>query len=128
MCLFHDMAEARSGDQNYIHKRYVKVDEDQILQDQLSAFPEGSKLSELVWEYQERETDEAKLAKDADLIAQFILLKEYGQMGHEEASRWMIDNEHIKRINSEEAKKLYVALIEQNPSDWWKGISTHENK
>ena len=28
MCLFHDLVEARTGDLNYVNKRYVKADED----------------------------------------------------------------------------------------------------
>src|SRR5204862_5086086 len=33
MCLTHDMPEARSGDQNWVHKKYVKVFENEIIND-----------------------------------------------------------------------------------------------
>ncbi len=35
MCLFHDIEETRSGDQNWINKRYVKVAHEEIRHDQL---------------------------------------------------------------------------------------------
>jgi putative hydrolase of HD superfamily len=33
MCLFHDIHEARTGDQNYVNKKYVHVDEDRAIED-----------------------------------------------------------------------------------------------
>lgn len=67
MCLFHDVNEARSGDQNWIHKRYVKVFDDEISKDQLENLPQSSKLRDLMEEYKKRKTKEAKIAKDAGL-------------------------------------------------------------
>ena len=58
LCLFHDIGEARSGDQNWIHKKYVKVFDDEIAKDQLENLPQSSKLLELVREYKERKTKE----------------------------------------------------------------------
>ena len=31
MCLFHDLCEARTGDLNYVYKRYMKADEEKAI-------------------------------------------------------------------------------------------------
>ncbi len=31
MCIFHDLPEARTGDMNYVNKKYVKVDEEKAI-------------------------------------------------------------------------------------------------
>ena len=31
MCLLHDLPEARTGDLNYVNKRYVEANEDQVI-------------------------------------------------------------------------------------------------
>jgi putative hydrolase of HD superfamily len=33
LCLFHDIPEARTGDLNYVNKKYVKVDERKAVED-----------------------------------------------------------------------------------------------
>ena len=35
MCLIHDLPEARTGDHNYVNKKYVKTDEEGALRDQV---------------------------------------------------------------------------------------------
>lgn len=42
MCLLHDLEETRAGDQNWVHKKYVKVFEEEIREGQLELLP-GSK-------------------------------------------------------------------------------------
>lgn len=44
MCLFHDLAEARTGDHNYVNKKYVAVDERKALQDQTRDLPFGDDI------------------------------------------------------------------------------------
>ena len=52
---------------NYVNKRYVKVYEEEILKEQLKGLTENDSLLEIVQEYEERKSKEAKLVKDADL-------------------------------------------------------------
>ncbi|MFZ2201793.1 MAG: HD domain-containing protein, partial [Microgenomates group bacterium] len=67
MCLFHDTAESRGGDQNWINKKYVKVFEDEIHDNQLRNLPFGEDLHRINQEYNDKKTREAIIAKDADL-------------------------------------------------------------
>ncbi len=126
MCLFHDVSESRSGDQNWIHKRYVKVFEDEIGQDQFGSLPFGQEILGLAKEYQERKSLEAKLAKDADLIDQILLLKEYAWSGNQEAASWLSkrigQNAQYKALVTSSSKSIARKIFNSRPSDWWKDL------
>src|SRR5262245_57056873 len=62
MCLFHDLPEARTGDLNYVNKKYVKADEKKAVSDLASTLPFGKEIEDLVFEYEEGKTAESKLA------------------------------------------------------------------
>ncbi len=124
MCLFHDTAESRSGDQNWVHKSYVKVFEDEIVRDQISDLPKKKELSNVISEYHDRKTKESLIAKDADLIDQILLLKEYSWLGNQEAMDWLGKNKgsgnmQYKLLKTKSAKLLADEIIKQKPSDWW---------
>lgn len=133
MCLAHDTSEARSGDQNWIHKKYVKVFEEEIIKDQIEGMPAESELKEFISEYNKRETKEAKIAKDADLLDQILLLKEYVLAGNNEAVSWLKNdgnkkNRHFELLWSDSAKELANEILNQNPSDWWKNLWTDKRR
>lgn len=128
MCLFHDIPEARSGDQNWVHKKYVKVFEDEIIKDQITDLPGNKELEKLIKEYQERKTNESKIAKDADLIDQILLLKEYESQGNKEAVEWLKGKQQYNKISSKSAKELAKEIVKQKPHDWWFNIWTSERR
>ena len=76
MCLIHDLEESRTGDQNWLHKKYIKSFEDEVRKDQLAGFDKIDELKELSREYDLRETLEAKITKDADYLDELFLLRE----------------------------------------------------
>jgi putative hydrolases of HD superfamily len=133
MCLLHDMAEARSGDHNWVHKRYVYIHEEEIEKEQLGTLPYGD-LKKLIDEYEERKSKEAIIAKDADLLDQVLLLREYEWQGNKEAGIWLRGksgdktNAQLARLKSVSAKKLGAAIYKENPSDWWNNIWTPDNR
>lgn len=127
ICLLHDLPESRSGDQNWIHKRYVKVFEDEIIKEQFAGLPDSQELISLAEEYQTRTSRESQLAKDADVLDQMLLLKEYALRGNLEAASWHLDNK-IKLLTSTTAKKLGRAIINTKPSDWWAQIWTEKRR
>lgn len=133
MSLLHDMAEVRSNDHNWVHKKYIKVFEEEIHDDQLGSLP-YPELREFVAEYDARESKEAIVAKDADLLDQILLLREYDWVGNKEAKIWLYGrsgqkvNEQIKKLQTGSAKKLGEMMYQVNPSDWWNGIWTSNNR
>jgi len=128
MCLIHDIGESRSGDQNWVHKRYVKVFEDEITESQLSFLPKDNELLQLSQEYSERNSPEAKTAKDADLLDQLLLLREYEWQGNKEAASWLKNSRHVKMLYTNTAKGIARELKKQSPSDWWQKIWTSKRR
>jgi putative hydrolase of HD superfamily len=128
MCLLHDLEESRAGDQNWVHKKFVKVFEEEIRETQLAPLPEASELLKFSKEYQERQSKEAKIAKDADLLDQIFLLKEYSHQGNKEADDWLKGKEQEKLMFSKTAKRLACEVYQQRPSDWWANLWTNHRR
>lgn len=124
ICLFHDTAEARSGDQNWVHKKYVKVFDEEIIPDQFKNLPFEKELISLSHEYHERKTKTARVAKDADLLDQILLLKEYAWQGNQEAVDWLEGDNQYRLLKTISAKKLAREIKRQKPSDWWHHVWT----
>ena len=127
MCLAHDMPEVRSNDHNWIHKRYVKIFEDEIRDEQLGTLPFGD-LKEIVSEYDERESKEAIIAKDADMVDQIFLLREYVWQGNKEAQIWLDKVDVNDRFKTKSAKSLAETTMNESPSSWWEKLATGENR
>ncbi len=133
MCLAHDTGETRSGDQNWVHKKYVKVFEDEITKDQIKDLPDQKELRSFLYEYEERKSKEALLAKDADLIDQILLLKEYVVLGNKEADLWLKGKSkgsktHFQMLKTKSAQLLAKEILKSNPTDWWKNIWTSKRR
>lgn len=131
MCLLHDLEEVRSNDHNWVHKRYTKVFEDQISKEQLDDFPGAEELLKLSREYNERKTLEAKIAKDADLLDEILLLREYEWQGNKEAADWLKVNKKSPKGSQQErgmhtklAKDMAREIKKQEPSFWWANLWT----
>lgn len=135
MCLLHDIGEVRSNDHNWVHKKYTKVYESEIAKDQLGSLP-FSELFDIASEYEVRESKEALIAKDADLLDQVLLLKEYEWQGNKEAAVWLHGkgtekdhgNAQLNRLKLQSSKSLGEAIYNRNPSDWWDSLWTSVNR
>ena len=107
MCLYHDVGETRTGDLNWIHKKYV------------SKKNVPQEFNQYWEEYEERKSLEAKIAKDADLLDQILLLNEYVWQGNKEAVIWLKSGEQEKALTTLSAKKLAKEINATRPSSWW---------
>ncbi len=123
MGLFHDLPEARTGDQNYVNKRYVTVDESEAIADLTRSLPFGGELKALLKEYRESETREAQLVHDADQLDLIVALKEESDLGNSYASKWI----HFarKRLLTATAKKIAEEVLATDSTDWW--FKGHDN-
>lgn len=133
MCLLHDIEEVRSGDMNWLNKKYVKIFGDEIRKDQLESLPHAEEFLQLSQEYSERQTKEARVSKDADLLDQVFLLKEYAQQGNKEAEHWLHEDDgsecqQIKLMHFDLTKQIAREAIRQKPSDWWENSWTPKNR
>jgi putative hydrolases of HD superfamily len=117
MCLFHDLPEARTGDLNYVNKKYVVADEKKAVYDLTATLPFGSELLGIINEYEEGKTIEALLARDADQLEMILALKEYKDIGNRYADEWLEFS--LKRLQTETAKELAKVILETDSSLWW---------
>ncbi|MDE2038103.1 MAG: HD domain-containing protein [Patescibacteria group bacterium] len=117
MCMLHDLAEGRTSDLNYVHQKYVTVAEDQAVHDLASKVPFGKDIETTLDEYEERASDEAKLAKDADQLEWLISLKEQYDLGNTRARTWF--DSAVKRLKTGIAQKLAEVILDTESDDWW---------
>lgn len=126
MSIFHDFGEIRSGDQNWVQKKYVKVMDQEIISDQLGGLLPGNKFYAYGQEYEKCLSLEAKIVKDADNLEQLLLEKEYFGKGVQIAGDWMKGPSKISRLNTDVAKELALLIIELPLSDWWSNLWTNK--
>ena len=117
MCLFHDFPEARTGDHNYVNKRYVKADEEGALRDQVRDLPFGNEVIALANEFNEDVTLEAQLSRDADQLDLILELKEQLDFGNPNAKDWL--DFAVKRLLTENARRMAREILETDCTNWW---------
>ena len=89
MCLFHDLHEARTGDHNYVNKKYVHVDEGRAVQDLAGRIPFGEEIKSITSEFNNGESLEAMISRDADQLDLIFELKAQKDLGNNYAEDWI---------------------------------------
>lgn len=117
MCLFHDLAESRTSDLNYVHQKYVHSDEESAISDLAKTIGFGPEILEILQEHKERKTKEAILAKDADIIEWILSLKEQVDIGNTRAKTWLPSA--VKRLKTKVAKDLAEEILKTKSDEWW---------
>jgi putative hydrolase of HD superfamily len=117
MCLFHDLPEARTGDLNYVNKKYVNANEIKATEDLTQTLPFGGEIQELILEFIEGKTEEARLAHDADQLEMILALKEHKDLGNKYAEEWL--GFSLKRLQTQAARELAKSILETDSSLWW---------
>jgi len=117
MCLFHDLHEARTGDQNYVNKRYVRVDEDKAVQDLAEGLPCRDQMVSLTREFAEGKSLEACLSRDADQLDLILSLKEQQDLGNAYAREWL--HYAVQRLQCEAARLMAQEILETDSTEWW---------
>ncbi len=117
MCLFHDLPEARTGDLNYVNKKYVEAHEKKAVDDLAQTLPFGEEIKKLILEFTEGNTEESKLARDADQLEMILALKEYKDLGNKYADEWLEFS--LRRLVTDSAKQLAKTILETDSSLWW---------
>ena len=117
MCLFHDLAEARTSDLNYVHQKYAKADENKALTDIAAQLPFGQEIKAFVEERNSGVTKESLVAKDADQLEFILSLKEQADTGNTRADSWLPPT--LKRLKTDEARLLGDIITKTPSDDWW---------
>lgn len=117
MCALHDLPEARTGDMNYVNKKYVDVDEKKAVRELTENLSFGEDIKMFIDEFNKKETQEALAVRDADQIALILQLKEYGDLGNKYSEEWI--TYAMQRLSTEVGKKLAEKIIQTDSSNWW---------
>jgi len=117
MCLFHDLHEARTGDLNYVNKRYVQIDEDKAIQDLAKGLPFSDQIVSLTREFTEGKSVEALISRDADQLDLILSLKEQQDLGNTYAREWL--HYALKRLRTEAARSMAQEILETDSTEWW---------
>lgn len=117
LCLFHDLPEARTGDLNYVNKKYVVPNEEKAVADLTETLSFGGEIKAFIDEYNACQTVEARLAHDADQIEMILALKEYKDLGNKYADEWLAFS--MKRLLTDTARTLAESILETDSSLWW---------
>ncbi|MDD5723679.1 MAG: HD domain-containing protein [Syntrophales bacterium] len=117
LCLIHDLPEARTGDMNYVNKKYVEVNENKAVNELAKTLSFGEEIRSAINEFNEKKTRESLLAHDADQLALILQLKEYSDLGNKYSQEWI--DFAVKRLCTDTAKKLAVIITDTDSSEWW---------
>lgn len=124
LCLFHDTAETRIGDQHWVTKRYLQVKEGEQVasHEQTEQIPPfiAEKVRALVSEYTVKLSREALLAHEADLLECLLQAREYAMQGYAKGDEWA----RICRegLQTGTAKELADACLAGDPGEWFEDI------
>ncbi len=117
LALVHDLAEARTGDHNYVNRRYIQVDELKVAADQVQGLPFGQEVLEYLSEFEAAETIEAQLARDADQLDLIYELKAHHDLGNSYAVRWI--KSAAKRLLTPWGQKMADQALKTDWTAWW---------
>ena len=117
MCLIHDLPEARTGDLNTVNKKYVKADEAKAFDHAIKDLPFADSLTELLSEFSDGLSSEAKLAHDADQLALILELKDLMDIGYQPPETWV--QNVIDRLETETGREIARAVMETHRDEWW---------
>jgi len=119
--IFHDNGEARIGDLHKVASRYIdsKEAEQKAFTEQAERLPEKMKDSLLRYydEFENRNTKEGIIAKDADWLESAFSAKEYYDLGNTLAMEWILNVE--KALETDSAKEIMKEMKEIRFTDWW---------
>lgn len=118
MCLIHDLPESRTGDMNYVQKKYVDVDEAKAVEDLIRHIPFGEAIRDLIDEFNASETREARLARDADQISFVLELKNLMDTGRKGPETWLPIV--MNRLQTDTGKQIAESIVNTDWDEWWK--------
>jgi len=117
MCILHDLPEARTGDLNYVNKKYVTANEKKAIDDLSEGLFFGNDIRNLLHEFNRAETKEAKLAKDADQLSFILELKAQKDRNSKTAGKWLTGV--AERVKTKTGKKILKEILETERDGWW---------
>ena len=116
MAIFHDFHEARTGEVDKLAKFYITRDQERANHDIFDAI--DSELSSLLDIYEAKQTLEARIVYEANVVAFLVEVKILAERGHTQAKEWYEAN--LNRVKILEASLLAADIWKTDSQIWWK--------
>ncbi|MFC4070539.1 HD domain-containing protein [Actinoplanes subglobosus] len=121
LALLHDLPEARLGDMHHLTRRYLDEPKPfrQVIDDQTAALPAPARdlIRTRAAEWLGQDTEEARLARDADILDSVLHVRESLADRPELRERW---EEYLAAAVTTDAGRTLLAEIRAtDPDDWW---------
>jgi len=123
MLLFHDLPETRIGDLNWENKKFLSINYIKLMEDLKNDYPFAEDILECINEFDQGQSFESIIARDADQLEFLITLKEEYDIGNLRAKNWI--SPIAKRLKTDIAKRICNLILESNIDNWW--FSDKEN-
>lgn len=118
MSIFHDFHEGRTGEMDKVAKLYMTRHEDKANEDIFKDV--DNELLDLLVEYEAKQTLEALVVYEANVIAFGVECKILMEKGNTHAKEWMDGNS--ARVRLPESVALMTSIANTDSQDWWKSI------
>lgn len=123
--MFHDLAEARTGDVDWVGRNYLaKATDGTVVHDQAAGIPAPmyNGVISAVCEHAAAETAEAMCSADADKLECLLQGREYEQQGYPLARGWV--ETMCAAVRTPTGKALAEAALTADPAEWWRQVSS----
>lgn len=121
----HDLAEARTGDLDYVTRQYVsKASDETVAADQVEGTPApvAAVVLSAVAEHDAGDSIEARCAIDADKLSCLVQAAWYRRQGHQDVQE-LIDN-MVLAVKTDSARALATAIVQDDSAAaWWKRVT-----
>ena len=120
MVLVHDIAESRTGDLDYLSRQYSERNEKLAIEDMLADTSLNQEFLALWNEYEERDSIEAKIVKDADNLEIDLELAEQAANGSPLRAELQETRKYVStnKLYTSTAKQLFTSINKTNPHHW----------
>ena len=128
LAIFHDTAELRLGDANWVARIYNdhKNQKERVQRDQINGMSVAPRMKAIFEELKDIKTLEAQVAVDADYLDMAIQAKYYADNGNKKALLWI---ESIADVfKTESAKQIFAAVKNTDIEDWWMELESIKKK
>ena len=120
MAMAHDLSETRTSDLSYVQKVYVREDDSRAAKDLLAGTTAEYFEKEFLQEYEQRESLEAKIVKDADNLDIDLELRELASNGFKAPPEWDVFRKKIRdeKLYTDSAKKIWDDIQTSDMHSW----------
>ena len=129
MVMIHDITESRTNDYDMVAREYTVRKDELAIKDMLGGTVLETEFYNIWAEYEERQSIEAKIVKDADNLDCDFELSEQEQLGNTSKKALQSTRDYVykNKLSTKTAKKIYKEIQASNPHSWYLTARNRKN-